>query len=80
MQPIFYRTSGHHGGSVGYRYTCWKSDDIYSHLPDSARNHCNTYAAAGVVCSKNIDVHIHAAHGRLTSYDPHGANKAFLFG
>ena len=69
---------GRPGSHRRYVYRCVDSNTAYSLLLDSARNHCNTYAAAGVVCEKYTDIHMHAH--RLTSYNPHGCNKAFLFG
>ncbi|XP_052815076.1 uncharacterized protein LOC128242080 [Mya arenaria] len=61
-------------------YLCVSPADGYNGLPDSARNHCNTYAAAGVYCTHNTDIHLHAPAARMHSITPHGANRAFLFG
>ena len=81
MMVYFYRTSaGRPGSHVQHRYTCADSSAAYVQFPDSVRNHCNTYSAAGVMCTKSTDIHMHGSSGRLKSYNPHAANEAFIFG
>ncbi|XP_052818485.1 uncharacterized protein LOC128244525 [Mya arenaria] len=67
-------------GDLQRHYVCVNAADGYNGLPDSARNHCNTYAAAGVYCTHNTDIHLHAPAARLHSYTAHGANRVYLFG
>ncbi|XP_052818486.1 uncharacterized protein LOC128244526 [Mya arenaria] len=63
-----------------HHYACVNAADGYNGLPDSARNHCTTYAAAGVYCTHNTDIHLHAPAARLYSYTAHASNRVYLFG
>ncbi|XP_052815697.1 uncharacterized protein LOC128242546 [Mya arenaria] len=81
-------TSGLHLHNVRYKgqyspsghNVCVNPGDGYNGLPDSARNHCTTYAAAGVYCTHNTDIQLHAPASRLHSLTKTDANRVFLFG